>query len=115
VFHPDLRLLFQSLMMRYGAAVENDKEPDENMLQELVRHVRITSYRLHSQYYPIENVKIPAFMGSITLKIDGANSLASYILMLLRFGEFSGVGIKTSMGMGAIALSQKEALARANR
>jgi CRISPR-associated endoribonuclease Cas6 len=114
VFHPDLRLLFQSLMMRYGAIVENNKEPDEAMLQELLKHTRISSYRLHSQYFPIEKVRIPAFLGSLTLTVNGADSLMSYILMLLRFGEFSGVGIKTAMGMGAISLLQKEAVARAN-
>jgi CRISPR-associated endoribonuclease Cas6 len=114
VFHPDLRLLLQNLMMRYGAIIENDKEPDEAMMQELLKHTRISSYHLHSQYYPIEKVRIPAFLGSLTLTVSGADSLLSYILTLLRFGEFSGVGIKTAMGMGAISLSQKEAVVRAN-
>lgn len=34
--------------------------------------------------------------------------MANYIRLLCRFGEYSGVGIKTSMGMGAIQLHRRE-------
>nr|WP_320416996.1 CRISPR system precrRNA processing endoribonuclease RAMP protein Cas6 [Mycobacterium tuberculosis] len=44
----------------------------------------------------------PGFTGSATFTVRGVDTFASYIAALLWFGEFSGCGIKASMGMGAI-------------
>ena len=41
-------------------------------------------------------------LGKIGIKVKGSETIARYIRLLFHFGEFSGVGIKTGMGMGAI-------------
>ena len=56
----------------------------------------------------MEGIRIPAFLGTVTLKIDGPQQMVNLIHLLLRFGEFSGVGIKCAMGMGAIELLEKK-------
>ena len=33
--------------------------------------------------------------------------MSKYVKMLVRFGEYSGVGIKTAMGMGAIRIVER--------
>lgn len=101
---PDIRLLFQSLMNRYGAGSPEMDMFDEETLEQLTRNITITRYRLHSVMFPMEGIRIPAFMGNMTIQISGAKTMARYARMLARFGEYSGIGIKTGMGMGAVRI-----------
>lgn len=50
----------------------------------------------------MEGITIPSFIGSVKLKCTGNRKFRSLVNMLLKFGEYSGAGIKNSMGMGAI-------------
>lgn len=106
VFMPSVRLIFQNLLMHYSQVYEGSKEIDFDTVDYIDQNVRITSYNLQSRYYAhaaAQDKKIPAFVGSLTLSIGGPASMAGLVRMLLRFGEFAGVGIKTSMGMGGFA------------
>ncbi|SJZ77250.1 CRISPR-associated protein, Cas6 family [Pilibacter termitis] len=107
VFFPDIRLLIQSAMRKYQALNENDKEVDEHLLQELESRARVTSYRTKSQYFKVHQSSIPAFEGEVTISVNGNQTLKNYIFMLFSFAEYSGVGIKSSMGMGKIKLVSK--------
>jgi len=100
-FWPDPRLVFQSLAQKYCAIVDVE-EPDEGLVSEFGRAIRLTSFRLASQQFEIGAARVPGFTGSSTFTVKGADSFASYVAALLRFGEFSGCGIKSSLGMGAI-------------
>lgn len=51
---------------------------------------KYTSYETLQVYLKAENY------------IKGPETMARYVRMLAKFGEFSGVGIKTGMGMGAM-------------
>lgn len=102
VFFPDIRLIFGSLMRKYAAVCENTAEADEKTLISIVENAKIISYSLKSTYSVIGTTRLPAFRGLITIKAQGAPSLINYIHFLLTFGEYSGVGVKCSMGMGAI-------------
>ena len=100
LFYPDIFCLFQSLMMRYDAIFDNGfYDPDS--LEELVNHTSIHQYQLRSTVFSLEGVKIPAYLGTIALRVKGTNTMADFANLLLQFGEYSGVGIKTSIGMGA--------------
>ena len=57
--------------------------------------------------FHLEGIKIPSFVGNITLKINGTRQFVNLINMLCEFGVYSGVGIKTAIGMGSIGVSQK--------
>lgn len=109
VLFPDTRLIFQSLMQKYSRLVEGESEIDEETLQFLTDHSWISSYQLKSHYFPIHGRKHPAFRGKITIRIQGASSLKAYAHMLLRFGEFSGVGTKCSLGMGGMKIEERKA------
>lgn len=107
VIMPDLRLIFQSLMNKYSASCTNLEMFDEELLEEIVRNSRIINYKLNSTYFHLEGIKIPSFRGKISLKIYGSDTLARYVRFLSEFGEYSGVGIKTSIGMGALKINRK--------
>lgn len=102
VMYPDLRLLLQSLMRQYNCFFEGTQIIDRSLLDELLKHVYVSSYQLNSFHYPIHKVRIPAFLGHMSVICKGNKTLANYLEVLLKIGEYTGVGIKTSMGMGAI-------------
>ena len=107
VFMPDTRLIFGSLMRKYSAASSSTDMTDEETLQYIADHSMVTDFRIRSTRFPLEGIKVPSFMGEITIKFSGTDTMARYSKMLLEFGEFSGVGIKCGMGMGAIKIIER--------
>ena len=101
---PSVRLILQNLLMHYDALYGDSGEIDEETLQYMEQNVKILSYRLHSQYFSHVSGtrKIPAFMGSLTLSCQGPQPIVGLVRMLLNFGEYAGIGIKTAMGMGGM-------------
>ena len=104
VFYPELHLLYQSLMNKYSASSENMSMIDEETLLQIENNSEIVRYRLQSIPFPMEGINVPGFIGSIRIRFSGTETMMRYIRLLLRFGEYSGVGIKTAIGMGAITL-----------
>ena len=101
---PEMRYVYQSLMNKYSAASAEMEMYDGETLEQLAEHSSVVCYRLHSTFFPLEGVKIPSFKGEITVKVGGTQTMARYARLLARFGEYSGLGIKTAMGMGNIKL-----------
>lgn len=106
--YPTVHWLFQSLMHKHDFVDEDNQIYDEEVLETLEQKCYISQYRLRSTFFSVEGVKIPSFLGSITICVRGNQSLINLVNYLLMFGEYSGVGIKASMGMGAIQVEHKE-------
>ena len=102
--YPDIRSIYGNLMNKYDASAEQDSMRDEETLEQLVQSTIVARYRLHSTVFCLEGIRIPAFAGEMTLRIGGNRTMCNFVRMLFRFGEYSGIGIKTSLGMGAIKL-----------
>ena len=47
-------------------------------------------------------MKIPSFIGNIDIYIRGPQTMTNLVNLLISFAKFSGIGIKTSIGMGGI-------------
>lgn len=105
---PTVRLIFQSLMNKYDAAMGQNCMFDEEILDDYESYTQIIAYRLKSLSFALEGVKIPAFIGDITLKVSGSMQMVKLAHLLLEFGNYSGIGIKTSIGMGAISFKEGE-------
>ena len=109
---PTARLMFQNLLMRYEQVYSNSKEIDFETVEYLDSHTRISSYGLRSKYFANvgeDSKRIPAFIGGITLSVSGSQIISGLARMLLLFGSYSGIGIKTSMGMGAMEVATQSA------
>lgn len=104
LFVPDLHCIFQSLMNKYDASVDGESMIDKDTLNSLEENSKIVRYDLRSVKFPVEKVKIPAFIGKITIKMSGTQTMTNFAHMLFEFGEYSGVGIKTSLGMGCLKI-----------
>ena len=95
-------------MRKFSEASDEMDMVDENILQDLTDKSEIVRYRLRTVPFPLEQVRITGFEGNICIRINGPETLARYVRMLIRFGEFSGVGIKTGIGMGAMQFCRRE-------
>lgn len=104
IYYPDLRLIFQSLMMKYNLASNTMEMFDDDTLDQIVSMCYVSSYNLKSIRFPMEKIKIPSFVGKINISIRGTTTMARYARMLLEYGEYSGVGIKTAIGMGMMKI-----------
>ena len=107
IFYPDIRCILQSMILKYDAVTVKEGMVQEEMLEELVSGTNIVKYHLRSCTFQMEGVKIPAFTGEIKLTFHGSQTLVNYIQFLFRFACYSGIGIKASVGMGAIEIQEK--------
>ena len=99
---PDVRLIFQNIMNKYSTSSDSVSMLDTDALDQLEENCYIVNYRLRSVTFPMEKTKIPSFMGGITIKVNGPETMVRYANMLTDFSEYSGIGIKTAVGMGAV-------------
>lgn len=107
IFYPDIRCIYQSLMNKYDAAAKEESMIDEEALTQLCENTQIIRYDLKSVYFYLEKVRIPAFIGKVTIKMSGTQTMANFARMLFEFGTYAGIGIKTALGMGAYRLLEK--------
>ena len=108
---PNTRLILQNLLMHYNQIYAGDGEAEEETIEYLAKCTKISSYRLQSQYFPHtkkSESKIPGFAGEATISVKGPQPVHGLVDMLLHFGEYAGVGIKTAMGMGAMIVKRSE-------
>ena len=104
-FFPNIKLIFQSLMMKDDASSSENVIFDEELLKHFEENLEIVSYNLRSTSFFVNTNKIPAFTGRLVFKANGPMQMANLAYLLLRFGAYSGVGIKSGMGMGGIEVN----------
>ncbi len=107
-FYPTVRHIIKSLAGKFNACgfeAEIDLTDDIESMEE---NIDIADYSLRSTFFYLEGVRIPSFTGWVMLRIRGPQQLANLMHLLVRFGEYSGVGIKTAMGMGAIEIEERK-------
>ena len=101
---PDVKRFFRSIMIQFDAFFEEYRMYDKETLNFLEKNVNIVDYKLKSTRFNLKKVKIPSFTGEIVFKIKGPLPFLQLTHFLLKFGEFSGSGIKTSLGMGKYSI-----------
>lgn len=101
VIFPNLRLIYQSIMAKYDASYSTETLKDGETLEELCKASSIIGYNLRTVPFSLEGARINGFCGTITLKLSKNRTLNNFINLLFTFASYSGVGIKTTLGMGA--------------
>lgn len=101
---PDLRKILRSVMMNFDYFSEGTKLYDYETLEYLTECIKISQYQLQSTSFHLEQTRIPSFKGTLVLKIKGSHQIRQLIHLIFSYAELAGVGIKTSLGMGAIEL-----------
>lgn len=108
VLFPTVDLIGRSICRHMITMDENCVLGDEHVLQDILSHTRIVRYHLHSASFSIEGTRIYGYCGQIELSVRGPEALRRLAWMLFGFAEYSGVGIKTALGMGACTVETIE-------
>lgn len=106
-FYPEIYNIYQSLMSRFDLVSVGRGMFSQETLEQLVSNTEITGYNIKSVRYSLESVSIPAFMGRIYIHINGPQTMVNFARMLFEFGNYSGAGIKTALGMGCLHIEER--------
>lgn len=106
VLFPSTDLLFNSLAQKWDAFATEISLYDPEVRAHLGTHVLIKKYRLASVPFSVDSSWLTGFEGKIEIGIRGPEALCRVADLLLSFGKYSGVGIKTALGMGGLTYEE---------
>lgn len=97
VLYPTKDLIMQSLTNKWNEWAK------EFVLEDMEwDNCKISRYNLKSSLYTLKGAKIQSFIGYVDLFFWGSESMIRLGNMICNFGKYSGIGIKTALGMGGI-------------
>lgn len=104
---PSPGLIINSAVQKWNAFATEVAISDEEAVRQIIEATKITAYQLKSFQYHIKGVKIPSFYGDTTLSIRGPEPMVRLFNLLMHYLEFSGLGIKCSLGMGGVNIIER--------
>ena len=102
---PQEKLILQSLITRWNEAFPEFPLDGEDAFQALLAGIHIVDYQLKSTRFFLKGVKIPSFVGFCVIEAKLALPLLELWTTLAAFADYSGIGIKTGLGMGGASTS----------
>jgi CRISPR-associated endoribonuclease Cas6 len=102
---PSTEHIIKSAVQKWNAYAVNTIIDDSDAVNQLIGQSVINRYALRSEKYYIKGAAIPSFSGYEVLSIRGPLPLVRLFNLLMFFLEFSGVGIKTTLGMGGCVVA----------
>jgi len=105
---PKINLFLNSIVNKYDSSSHITSIYNEDLIAEISRSIEISRYNLRSTVFCLEGVKIPSFIGTMTLKINSSKNIVNLCNMLFEFAQYSGIGIKCALGMGALSKIERK-------
>lgn len=99
---PQEDLLLQSLIMKWNKIFPTYPLEDVDMLAEMKKGLHIVDYSLRTDRFSLKNTAIPSFYGKIFVEAKLPIVLQEIWNALLCLAPYSGIGIKTTLGMGGV-------------
>lgn len=101
---PQEQLLLHSLVQKWNTFCGDYPLDDNDAIAMLERGIYICGYRLKTLRYPMKQVTVPGFCGELTLEAHLSAPMQELWKALLVFSQFSGIGVKTTLGMGGVCI-----------
>lgn len=98
---PEPRLILQSILSRWNAFSDAAVFDDEEILSEANQFISLHSYKIQSQRVAMDGVMFAGTTGSASFNVQ-KTELRQLMNLAGHYAEFSGVGAKTAMGLGAV-------------
>ena len=106
VLFPESALLYHSVILRWPLLASKVLEPS---LEEMLDYYTIIQrYDLHTTLFSVDGRSIPGFAGTIGLRFCGTKEINQIAAALLCCAVYTGIGLKTALGMGAVRVRIKE-------
>lgn len=99
---PTPELILKSAVQKWNTFATSAPIEDAEMVYNIIVGADISNYNLKSTSYRLKGTELPAFIGTETLKINVSENEAKVFNLLMHFLEYSGLGIKNSLGMGGV-------------
>ena len=100
---PNISTLISGVIAKINQHSETAELEDKKIVDELLEKVYIKDYNLRTKIFHLESIKIKGFIGTMDLAIKGEDrTLANILNFLIFMSEYTGLGIKTSLGMGGV-------------
>ena len=103
---PTSKHILNNLAARYDSFAEETTISDDRLSEYISECTDIVEYNLRSVKFSLEGITVPSFIGTVCIRLSGSREFICLMNMLLAYGEYSGTGIKTSLGMGAYKIIQ---------
>lgn len=101
--YPEAFRLYRYWLKRWNTFSSGEKMESDDLSQAIEKSLLVRHYSLHLQRFGLEQVWIPGFKGDFTIQFKGRLIIRQVLSLLSYYGQFTGVGIKTALGMGGIA------------
>ncbi len=101
VIFPTPQLIFNSLLRKWNTFAGKEILTQRGLSYDLAMQVYVKNYSLALVPFHLEGKAIPAFKGKYDLGISQKTMAKNIIYLLSKYASYSGIGIKTSIGMGA--------------
>lgn len=105
---PTPDLVIGSLLNKWELVCPEYPLWDEDAVCMLQQGVFVVDYNLRTTRYPLKNVHIPGFTGSVVFESRLTQPIQEIWKLLLHTAQYTGVGIKTTLGMGGTIYISKE-------
>ena len=99
---PSVSQILQSLISRWNAIAPGCAISDGDAIRMLEEQIWIRDYRLRGARYDMKGQRILGFCGTIWVQNRLPVPLLEIWKILLLFANYAGIGVKTSLGMGAV-------------
>ena len=100
---PNISTLISGVIEKINQHSDSAELANQKIIDELLEKVYIKDYNLRTKIFHLESIKIKGFIGNMDLAIKGEDStLANILNFLILMSEYTGLGIKTSLGMGGV-------------
>lgn len=103
---PTPRLIVQSLIKKWNGCILECPIDDENNegMEALAAGLRFRAFQIQNQMYYLKGSSIPGFSGTILMENRLSGFHRQLLDALLLFAGYSGIGIKTTLGMGGVVV-----------
>lgn len=114
---PDLQLMLRSAASQFNLlALENSRIDDTQLLEIMERAVIVHRCNIQTIPYAFKpDTALCGFVGTMRLELKGAGAVNQLLYMLLYIAQFTGIGVRTSLGMGKIRLTSTGVRTKKNR
>ena len=104
--YPNIKTLLQGIINKINTYFDDIELSDEKVINKLLENVYIRDYNLRTQFFYLEKIKIKGFVGKINIGLAVKDeALEKLLSIIIKLSEYTGFGMKTSLGMGAVILN----------
>ena len=108
---PEPGLVWASLLRVWNRYAPERMHIEQQTIRESIgKHVAVTACALRHAYLHFPEYAQKGFVGHCTYRLSADLSLTAQLTSLAAFARYSGVGYKTTMGMGQVRVEFGEAL-----